>query len=71
MTDPSLIPTVPFTSEQARALGIARHELQALVGRHEVRRVLRNVYVRNDVPDSMLLRAHAAVLVHPLGVISD
>jgi hypothetical protein len=71
MTDPSVLPAVPFTSEQARELGIARHELQSLVVRHAVRHLLRNAYVRNDVPDSMLLRARAAALVHPLGVVSD
>jgi hypothetical protein len=71
MTDPSIIPAAPFTSQQARELGIARHELQSLVACCEVRRLLRDVYVRNDVPDSMLLRAKAAALVHPLGVISD
>lgn len=33
--------------------------------------MLRNVYVRADVPDTIELRAAAASLVHPFGIISD
>lgn len=55
----------PFTSEQALAAGLTRWELSQLVRRHEVRRVLTNVYVPADEPDTLANRARAAGLVLP------
>ncbi len=55
----------PFTSAQARAAGISRWSLQQMVARHEVRRVLSNVYVPYDAPDTLESRAAACGLVLP------
>ncbi|HET7355695.1 MAG TPA: type IV toxin-antitoxin system AbiEi family antitoxin domain-containing protein [Nocardioidaceae bacterium] len=65
------LPGLPFTLAQARARGLTRYDLARLVRQRDVRRVLRNVYVRADVPDTIDLRTLAASLVHPLGIISD
>jgi len=71
MTGSSNLPSVPFTAAQARELGLSRYRLDEMVRRREVRRTLRNVYVRADVPDTIELRAKAAALVHPMGIIAD
>jgi hypothetical protein len=57
------IPTVPFTAAQARALGFTPYELRSLVKNRVLRRVLRNVYVRYETPDTTETRAAAARLV--------
>lgn len=61
----SHFPNGPFTSADAHAAGISRWTLAELVARGEVRRVLRNVYVMADAPDTISLRANAAALVVP------
>jgi len=71
MTIPVDLPAVPFTLAQASEFGYSRTELDKLVRQRAVRRVLRNVYVRTDVPDTIEVRAFAASLVHPFGIISD
>lgn len=69
---PPRIPDVPFTWTMAKADGMTRHRLDELMARREVRRVLRNVYVRADVEDSTELRAAAArLVVSPFAVICD
>lgn len=65
------LPDLPFTAAQTRGLGLSRYDLKQLVRQREVRRVLRNVYVRADVPDTIEVRVLAASLAHPLGIISD
>jgi len=57
------LPTKPFTTAQARELGISKKQLIAAVGSGEVRRVLRGVYQRTDEPDTVENRAAAAALV--------
>lgn len=55
----------PFTSAQARDAGSSRWQLRRLLDEEHVRRVLRDVYVCVDVPDSIELRLRAARLVVP------
>jgi hypothetical protein len=66
------IPPSPFTWAMAKEWGWTRRRLEALLARRELRRVLRNVYVRADQPDSPELRARAAHLVlSPVAVACD
>lgn len=53
----------PFTSSAALEAGLTRWDLAQLVKRHEVRRVLTNLYIPWDHPDSLETRAQAAGLV--------
>jgi hypothetical protein len=55
----------PFTSAQALAAGLTRWHLAQLVRRHEVRRVLRDLYVPWDYDDTIEGRARAVTLVVP------
>lgn len=65
-------PDVPFTAADAKRLGISSDRLRTAVRDREVRRVLRNVYVRADVPDTQLVRCQAALLVlSPFSVVCD
>ena len=71
-TDSTTLPDTPFTRAEATAWGIDRHQLGDLCAQHQVRRVLRNVYVRTDVADSVELRASAAgLVVSPAAVFVD
>lgn len=56
-------PAHPFTRHRAEALGISRKRLDVDLRNRRVRRLMRGVFVRADVPDSILLRAQAARLV--------
>lgn len=68
----STLPDTPFTSAEAAALGLSRQTLRDLVAARVVRRVLRNVYVRADVEDTIDLRARAAArTVVPDAVLVD
>jgi hypothetical protein len=72
MTNAKVFPATPFTWPQARELGISRHRLNEAVHNREVRRILRNVYVRNGVPDSLELRlAGAKLVISPHSVACD
>jgi hypothetical protein len=53
-------PDAPFTLADVDALGIGQRALRDAVGDGRVRRVLRGVYVRSDLPDTVDLRATAA-----------
>jgi hypothetical protein len=55
----------PFTVPQARAAGLARHDVRSLVAQGFLRPVLRGVHVASQVPDDMWLRARALALVLP------
>lgn len=60
------LPTdVPFTVEQAAALGVSRAQLANLLQRHEIRRLLKGVYVSAHQADTIQLRARALSLVVP------
>jgi hypothetical protein len=59
------LPDHPFLANQIEALGLSRYQLDALVSEGAVRRVLRGVYCRADLPDSIELRTRAAALVLP------
>jgi Protein of unknown function (DUF559) len=63
------LPDTPFTRADATAWGIDRHQLSDLRAQHQVRRLLRNVYMRTDVADSVELRAAAARLVVSPGAV--
>ena len=66
------IPDVPFTWAQAQRAGLTRERLTELVQTRRVRRVLRGVYQRADLPDTQLNRARAAALVvRPFVVVCD
>ena len=66
------LPDTPFTAQGAQAMGLSRRRLRRLVDEREVRRVLRNVYVRADIEDSTETRARAAALVvNPASVVCD
>jgi hypothetical protein len=56
-------PERPFTVSDARAFGIGKRRLLVGVREDAVRRVLRGVYVRADLPDTPGTRAAAAALV--------
>jgi hypothetical protein len=72
MTVPSDVPDAPFTYQQIAQLGIPRQRLRELVATGKVRRVLRGVYQRADVPDTTLHRAWAArLVVSPDAVVCD
>ncbi len=63
---------LPFTATQAAAAGISRSQLRRLYDEGLIRRLLRNVYVAAQTPDSRLLRARALQLVVPVGsVVTD
>ena len=69
---PPEIPTTPFTWADAKRLGLSRHRLEDLVAGRQVRKVLRGVYQRADLPDTILTRARAAALViSPFAVVTD
>jgi len=57
------IPSTPFTWAMAKEWGWTRQRLKDLLAQRALRRVLRNVYVRADQPDTPDLRARAAQLV--------
>lgn len=66
------LPTHPFTIAEAKALGISRHRLEQAVSENDVRRILRGVYVRTDLEDSIELRVRALSLVmNPHTVVCD
>jgi hypothetical protein len=65
-------PLDPFTTAHAREWGISRKGLETAVATGLVRRVLRGVYLRADVPDTIQTRAAAARLViAPGSVVRD
>lgn len=65
-------PNHPFTLTDAARLGIPRHRVHLAVRDGVLRRVLRGVFVRAEVPDSIELRAAAAsIVVGPSSVITD
>jgi hypothetical protein len=55
----------PFTSSQALTGGLSRWDLAQLVSHREVRRILTDVYVPWDEPDTLEHRARAVALVLP------
>lgn len=57
------LPSHPFTSAQAAEYGVSRPALYRLVSEGVVRRAVRDVYVRAEVPDSVPLRAKCLSLV--------
>ncbi len=69
MTVPTLLPDHPFTRSEATTLGLSRDELADLVACRSLRRVLRNVYVRSDVEDTVEVRAAAAARVVTPGAV--
>jgi hypothetical protein len=71
MPGPTL-PDGPFTYRQARDLGWTRKRLRAALDDKLLRRVLRGVYVRSDLPDSIEVRVDAlALVVSPHSVVCD
>lgn len=67
-----LYPDHPFTLRQAAELGITRTRVHTAVRDGVIRRALRGVYVRADLPDTIELRARAAALVvGPTAVLVD
>lgn len=56
-------PETPFTPADLARLGISRRRLRDAVRDGVVRRVVRGVYVRDDLPDTIELRASAVALV--------
>jgi hypothetical protein len=72
MIRPPEFPESPFTWAQAKQAGISRHRFDESVATRRIRKVLRNVYVRSDVPDTQLVRCQAAALViSPFAVVCD
>src|SRR4051794_14766849 len=56
-------PETPFTPAMLRGIGISRKALEVAVHNRDVRHVLRGVYLRADVPDTIETRVAAARLV--------
>lgn len=72
MTELDLLDGRPFTAAMARAAGLTRNRLGALVASGQLRPLLYGVYAAAAVPDSIDLRAQAAALVLPEhAVVSD
>lgn len=63
------LPPRPFLGTDVATHGLSRARLRRLVREGEVRRLLRNVYVASDAPDTPSLRAAAAGLVKPEHVV--
>ncbi|MGZ4444200.1 MAG: type IV toxin-antitoxin system AbiEi family antitoxin domain-containing protein [Nocardioidaceae bacterium] len=62
----------PFTTEQARRVGLSANRLTRLVSDGLLRRLLKNVYVTAQVEDSLRLRIAALALVVPAdSVVTD
>ena len=59
------LPDSPFTYADVEALGISRHTLRRLVSENVVRRLVRGVYARADLADTVELRARAVAAVIP------
>jgi hypothetical protein len=59
------LPEGPFLTADLSSLGISRTQLRHHLEDNLLRRVLRGVYCRADVPDTVELRAAAAALVLP------
>ncbi|MGH3502781.1 MAG: hypothetical protein ACRDQA_18090 [Nocardioidaceae bacterium] len=73
-TDTALTPPLeqPFTTQQARDIGITRHRLRSLLLDKTLRRVLHGVYAGNDLPDTIDMRVQAAKLVvKPFVIVCD
>ena len=64
-TERVTLPAVPFTTADAEQLGVGPRRLRQMVRCGEVRRVLHEVYVRADQPDTIELRASALARVAP------
>ena len=56
------LPAGPFTRSDARDAGLSPAQIADLVRCRTIRRVLRNVYVACDVPDTVEVRAAAVAL---------
>lgn len=66
------LPTQPLTRAHLTELGVSKWQLEQLLRAGLVRRLLTDVYVRTDVPDTLELRARAASLVlQPQAVVVD
>ena len=63
MQTETLLTRIPFTWPMARQQGMTRAQLRELVDTGAVRRVLRNVYLSADEPDTLENRAACAELV--------
>jgi uncharacterized protein DUF559 len=63
MTTETLLTSAPFTWPMARQSGMTHPQLRDLVETGAVRRVLRNVYLAADQPDTLETRAACAELV--------
>jgi hypothetical protein len=59
------LPAVPLTRAQLNALGVTKWQLHQLLRAGILRRILFEVYIRADEPDTIDLRARAASLVLP------
>lgn len=57
----------PMTSTDLAARGLSRRDQARLLESGALRRVVRGVYVRDDVPDTVSLRARSLALVLPPG----
>ncbi|GAB3924945.1 hypothetical protein GCM10011575_04570 [Microlunatus endophyticus] len=55
----------PFTSRQARQVGVDSNVLARLVRQGQLRRVLHGVYVDTSLPETILVRAEALALAVP------
>lgn len=63
---PAFDPTRPFTRAEALAAGMSDAQLRG----PDFRSVLYGLYVHHSVPDTPLLRARAALAVHPEGAVA-
>lgn len=63
------VPDSPFRHADLPRLGLTRRTLQRLEAQGDVRRVVRGVYCRSDLPDDVLHRVLAARLVLPPGMV--
>jgi hypothetical protein len=59
----------PFTMQQARRAGLSRHRVRRLESDSLLRRVMKGVYVANQVADSIRLRLQSLELVVPPDVV--
>ncbi len=73
LTDRCPLPLdAPFTSAQARTLGVSRRTFDAMVREGLVRRVLHEVYAATQAPDDTMMRAAAlGLVIPPEAVVAD
>jgi hypothetical protein len=65
LSEMNIFTNKPMSTAQLTNLGFDRNAVRAAIGRGQLRRVARGVYVKSNIPDNSLTRASALSLVLP------